>query len=299
MKRLTIFTPTYNRAYILPELYRSLKAQTNNDFIWLIVDDGSTDGTGELVKSWIAENVIDIKYYYQENGGKMKAHNFGVQMTETEMFVCVDSDDWIACDSVEKIVAEFDKSDVGKKNELCGIVAYRGKKLNEVIGTEFPANISYDTLSGLYKKGFKGDTVLIFKTDIIRQYPFPIIENEKFITEAYVYDQIDRKYKWHLFPSIITICQYNTDGLTLNLLKYNFKNPCGYVSYFIQKGNFSTSIIETAKAYIRANAFRHMTRGVVLPVMVKYSVIYKITRPFGWILYLRKKFLYRKTRIKV
>ena len=99
-KRITVFTPTYNRKYILPKLYDSLCCQERKDFLWLIVDDGSTDGTEELVRQWMSDSVLDIEYHYQENRGKMAAHNEGVRLCTTELFVCVDSDDLLASPSV-------------------------------------------------------------------------------------------------------------------------------------------------------------------------------------------------------
>src|SRR5699024_7599204 len=111
---LTIFTPTYNRAYILPKLYNSLVEQSNKDFVWLIVDDGSTDNTKKLVFTWIRENKISIKYYYQKNQGKSIAHNKGVKETDTELFSCVDSDDYLTKDCVEVVMNTWNNNT--KKN---------------------------------------------------------------------------------------------------------------------------------------------------------------------------------------
>ena len=290
--KLTIFTPTYNRAYILPKLYVSLKSQTNLGFEWVIVDDGSSDNTEDLVKGWIEKNKIEIRYIYQSNGGKMKAHNKGVEETTTELFFCVDSDDWLVNDAVEKILNEWNSISEEDKTELSGIVAYRGKDSNNSIGNAFPKGVKKDSLNGLYKKGFSGDTSLIFRTKVIRRYRFPIIGNEKFITEAYVYNQVDREYKMWVMPTVLTVCEYRMDGLTQNLLKNTFNNPCGYVAYFLQQGNYTSSLLDTFKAYIRANSFRRYTKGVEMPVEADHKFIYVISRPFGWILFIYKKRLY-------
>ena len=230
-KALTIFTPTYNRAYILPQLYDSLTKQTNRNFEWLIVDDGSSDNTEEIVNAWVSENLIQIRYIKQENGGKMKAHNTGAQNTDCELFFCVDSDDYIVETAVDTILNKWGSLNADEKKSLAGMVGYRGISTNTPIGHEFPVNVERDSLGGFYKKGLTGDTSLIFRTDIIKQFPFPIIANEKFITEAYVYDQIDRTYQLYAIPKILTICEYRDDGLTQNLFKVTFHNPCGYVAY--------------------------------------------------------------------
>ena len=191
MKKITVFTPTYNRAYILPKLYESLKKQTVSDFIWLIVDDGSSDDTKSLVDTWKNEKQVDIVYIYQQNAGKMSAHNCGVIECKTELFMCIDSDDWIVNDSIESILMEWEILPYKEKEAICGIVAYRGVDTDKTIGNEFPLGTEKSTLSGLYSNGFRGDTTLIFKSNVIKQYLFPIIGNEKFITEAYIYEQID------------------------------------------------------------------------------------------------------------
>ena len=121
MTLITIFTPTYNRAYTLHKLYGSLKRQTDKDFIWLIVDDGSSDGTKEIVSRWEHENIVPIKYIYQENAGKMQAHNLGTVLAESELFLCVDSDDYLEDDAISKIRAAWK----GQSNEVCGIIAQK------------------------------------------------------------------------------------------------------------------------------------------------------------------------------
>lgn len=95
MKKITVFTPTYNRAYTLSKCYKSLKQQTCKDFVWLIIDDGSTDNTQELVEEWITENEIEIQYHYQKNQGMHGAHNTAYELIETELNVCIDSDDYM------------------------------------------------------------------------------------------------------------------------------------------------------------------------------------------------------------
>ncbi len=285
---LTIFTPTYNRAYILSQLYDSLIGQTVKYFEWLIVDDGSVDETENLVASWIESGQITIRYIKQANGGKMRAHNRGVVETNTELFLCVDSDDWLPKNAVEMILNHWQYSSCKDDEHCCGMVAYRGKNDVEPIGNVFPHSIETATLSGLYQQGFRGDTSLIFKTSVIRQYPFPIIGNEKFITEAYVYDQIDLKYSLQLLREIIIVCEYREDGLTQNLTAVSFRNPCGYSAYFIQKGNLASAYHAKFAFYIRANCFRKETRKVVMPLQANNLLLYNLAYPFGLMLRIKK-----------
>lgn len=290
MKSITIFTPAYNRAYILPELYQSLVRQTSQDFEWLIVDDGSSDNTEELVASWINEKKIDIRYFKQTNAGKMAAHNRGAELCASPLFVCIDSDDFLADDAVETILhcKEFIIRD-----NIAGIIAYKGSNIETPIGNDFPTKLSTFTLSGLYSIGFKGDTTLVFKTEVIKKYPFPIINNEKFITEAYIYDQIDIDYTYYLVPKVLTICEYRSDGLTLNGMKLVFNNPGGWALYCCQKGNFSNKLKTQFNKYAWAISYMLMKHDADFKLYPCHKLVYYLAFPYGTLLYLRRIFKYR------
>lgn len=224
---LIVFTPSYNRAHTLPNLYESLKRQTSKDFEWLIVDDGSVDNTRQLVETWITENIIPIRYEYQQNAGKMAAHNRGVELAETELFVCIDSDDFMSDDAVESIVNKW--KSVRNNETLAGIIAYRSIMQPDGeyrVVCKFPHQ-GYDKLYMLYRKGFRGDTTLVFRTEAIRPIPFPIFEGEKFIPETIMYDQLDLKYDWALLDKALTLCEYMPDGYTQNSKDLYNRNPKG------------------------------------------------------------------------
>lgn len=228
MKNLvTIFTPTYNRGYTLSKLYNSLLDQTNKNFTWLIVDDGSTDNTKELVDKWIEEDKIKIEYIKQENQGKHIAHNTGVDNCKTELFFCIDSDDYLLENAVEDILKCRDKI---SGNNVSGIVSLKITKSGQAVGTEMPHGIEYGSLSDLYEKyRFKGDTALVFKTSILKKYKFPKIDGEKFVGEEYIYCQIDEKYKLYVSPYKYYVCEYLEDGYTTNMFKIIANNPKGYM----------------------------------------------------------------------
>lgn len=287
MKKLTIFTPTYNRAYILGKLYESLINQTCKEFIWLIVDDGSKDNTKELVTGWIKENKIEIKYIFQTNGGKMRAHNTGVKNCETELFLCVDSDDYIVENAVDIILKVSDK--LLDRDDLSAIVGYKGLSDIKVIGNEFPNNIKESALNDLYRKGFKGDTSLIFKTEVLKNYLFPEIEGEKFITENYIYSQIDEKYKMLLLPKIIIVCNYLDDGYTKNAIKLILNNPIGSMMAYNQTIKLSKGLKEKAKAVIRYTGFGNLAKQKNLYKNCNAKLLYILLHPLSMIYYLKKK----------
>jgi glycosyltransferase involved in cell wall biosynthesis len=123
MMKLTIFTPTHNRATLLPRLYESLKKQTDKNFEWLIIDDGSNDDTPQVVSRFTAENAIEIRYYFQKNHGKHTAINNGVSKTENPAFFIVDSDDMLSENAVAVIREKFEK--IKDNDEIAGIACGR------------------------------------------------------------------------------------------------------------------------------------------------------------------------------
>ena len=158
MKTLTVFTPTYNRAYCLHQCYNSLVKQTNNNFIWLIIDDGSSDNTKNLVESWIAENKIDIHYHYQDNQGMHGAHNTAYKIIKTELSVCIDSDDFMPDDAVDQIIEFWSQSN--KDKNIAGFIGLDYFKDGKIIGDEIPMIYSnriekgVDFLLTLYSLGY-------------------------------------------------------------------------------------------------------------------------------------------------
>lgn len=233
-KLITVFTPTYNRKSLIPHLYKSLCEQDCQDFVWLVVDDGSSDGTEELLRCWMAEGKVDIRYYYQQNAGKMQAHNRGVELCETEYFVCIDSDDYLSSPTVIRDTLAFlaDNKDVLSRDDVSGVVSYR-KMLSGPQG-QFPEGVKLATLTELANAGFNGETTLMFKTSVIRRFRFPLVEGEKFMTEDFIYDQMDEQYKMLVFPYYSQDCEYQADGFTRNGWEVLFKNPKSYRIYYNQ-----------------------------------------------------------------
>ena len=244
---LTIFTPTYNRVYTLPKLYESLCSQTCKEFVWSIVDDGSSDNTEELVHKWIQEAIIPITYHKQPNGGKMRAHNYGVRMCTTSLFVCVDSDDFVPDSFVESVKKYWPQ--IYQKDALAGIIAYKSIKNEDGtfrVTCHFPFK-GIGSFKKLYKNGFSGETTLVFKTDIIKRFPFLEVEGEKFSTEAYAYDQIEQHYEYLLVDEAWILCTYMQDGYTENERALYTNNPKGWAIYCNQRAKFTNTYLSKEK----------------------------------------------------
>jgi glycosyltransferase involved in cell wall biosynthesis len=228
-KMLTVFTPTYNRAYCLENCYRSLVRQTCKDFIWLIIDDGSTDHTKELVEKWLKENLVEIQYVWQENQGMHGAHNKAYELINTELNVCIDSDDYMPDDAVEKITRFWREHG---NDQVSGLIGLDTDTKNKVIGTKLPEHIGHSTLFDLYyKHGVSGDKKLVYRTVLTKKYPYPVYQNERYVGLAYKYYMLDKQYEMLLMNETICCVEYLSDGSSLNMLRQYRKNPRGFAFY--------------------------------------------------------------------
>lgn len=259
MVTLTVFTPTYNRGYVLHQCYESLRKQTSKDFKWLIVDDGSNDNTKELVDGWIKdENEFEIKYVYKKNGGMHTAHNKAYELIDTELNVCIDSDDFMPDNAVEIITSFWKKN----SNEMySGIIALDRYKNGEIIGSELPSKKS-TTLSGFYDNGGKGDKKLIYRTEVIKKYPpYPAFEGEKFVPLDYKYLLADKEYELLILNEPVCTVEYMEDGSSMNMFRQYYKNPRGFA--FMRKvhmkydktfkGRFKNSIHYVSSSILMKN----------------------------------------------
>ncbi|MCM3665227.1 glycosyltransferase family 2 protein [Mesobacillus subterraneus] len=229
MKVLTVFTPTFNRAYCLHQCYESLVRQTCKDFVWLIIDDGSTDNTKELVDKWKKTNLIEIEYIWQENQGMHGAHNTAYDSIKTELNVCIDSDDYMPDDAVHKIITMW--KIFGSEN-VSGIIGLDSYTDGKVIGTNLPSVPMTSTLFDLYHKyGVTGDKKLVYRTELTKRFPYPIFENEKYVGLAYKYHMLDRDYEMLLMNEVLCCVEYLQDGSSLNMLGQYRKNPKGFAFY--------------------------------------------------------------------
>ncbi|MCL1982888.1 MAG: glycosyltransferase family 2 protein [Clostridiales bacterium] len=235
---ITIMTPSYNRAYILPKLYDSLCEQTKKDFEWVIIDDGSYDDTGELVKKWVESNkLFEIIYRKRENGGKHRAINDAVKIARYEWFFIVDSDDFITANAVERI-HEWIKT-IKNDKSFAGVSGLRGYINSENIVGEYPIEVQYEnyidaTNLQRTKYHLQGDKAEIYRTDILKRYPFPEFEGENFLSEGVVWDKIAHDgYKLRWFNEIIYKCEYIEDGLTKSGSRLFVDNFEGFTNYIL------------------------------------------------------------------
>ena len=228
--RITVFTPAYNRGYIIEKLFRSLQRQTYTDFEWIVVDDGSTDDTQAKMEAFQAENhQFPIRYFRVSNGGKHRAINLGVREAHGELFYIVDSDDHLP-DNALALIDKYEKSiPDDQKNTFGGVCGIKSFDTSTPIGTSFEGDTLDITVLERDAYHITGDKAEVIYTDIMRQFPFPEIEGEKFITEIAVWYKIAAAgYKLRFFNEVTMICNYLPDGLTARGKELFIKNPKGW-----------------------------------------------------------------------
>lgn len=210
---LTIITPTFNRASNLKRLYESLNAQSTKQFVWLIVDDGSTDDTETVIRMFIEEDRIEIRYLKRENGGKHRALNMGIATIETELTFIVDSDDYLPEDAVEIILSYHDK--YRNTPNLCGYSFLRFFEDGSVNTAYFKRDEEIASYRDIrINGGIGGDKAEVFYTEILRRFPFPEYDGEKFLPEDLVWMQMSGPYQMVHINKCIYIGEYLEDGLT-------------------------------------------------------------------------------------
>lgn len=283
MKAITVFTPSYNRSYTLPKLYESLLRQTSQDFEWLIVDDGSTDNTEELVRKWTQESPFKISYFKQKNKGMLGAHNTAYDNIRTELNVCIDSDDYMPDNAIEIILTYWTKY---SQPHIAGILGLDSDVRGEIMGIQFdtsPSEVKFTDLKNKY--GDIGDKKFVYRTEIINQYPrFPEYETEKFPAAGLLYRKIDKAYSLLGINEVLCIVEYMEDGNSKNKIKQYIKNPNAFADYRIERMRIAETSIDRFKNAVHYVSSKLIAKKSVIDKKTPYKLLVFLAIPFGWIL---------------
>jgi glycosyltransferase involved in cell wall biosynthesis len=276
MPTLTIFTPAYNRAHLLPRLYESLCRQTCKDFCWLIIDDGSQDNTHDIVMGWISEGRIPIRYEHKENGGMHTAHNLAYQLIGTELNTCIDSDDFMPDDAVELITTFW--KDHGS-NSVAGIVGLDVTANGQIIGSTFPEAKDRVTLTDFYHFGGRGDKKLVYRTALMKALPkYPEFEGEKYVGLGYKYLLADLQQPLLTLNKPLVVVEYQPDGSSNTMWQQYGRHPQGFAFLRRETMNHHPYFKERFKAaihhissclYLHRNPFRDSPK----PIMTAFAII--------------------------
>lgn len=273
----------------MPRTYESLLQQDCKEFIWLIVDDGSQDNTANLIKQWQSkDNGFEIRYIYKENGGMHTAHNTAYEHIDTELNTCIDSDDKLAPGAVRKILEKWEQI---RDQGYAGIIGLDADFNGNVIGSGFPTGMTETSVVGYYAAGGSGDKKLVYRTDVINQYPaYPVFEGEKYVSLSYKYRLIDQTYKMAVLDEILCNVEYQPDGSSNTMWRQYLRNPNGFafwrkvcMQYPTSKKRLlvdcihycSSSIIAKNKHYIRESPKKLLTVLCTPPGWVLTAVVQK------------------------
>ncbi|MDO4957107.1 MAG: glycosyltransferase family A protein [Bacteroidales bacterium] len=280
---ITVFTPTYNRAYILPKLFESLCKQTCKDFEWVVVDDGSKDDTKQLFDTWIPESDLKITYIQQPNGGKHRAINKGVAHAAGELFFIVDSDDQLPQTSIERILYHYEGIKGNPRfGGLSGLDAYF---TGEIVGnTPSFGTIDCSCFDIRYKYRIKGDMAEVFLTKVLKEFPFPEIPGERFCPEVLIWNRIALKYELRYFSEPIYLCDYLPDGLTAAITRVRMQSPVASCYTYQELTKAPIPFLYKLRASINYWRFYFCKSDNKKPGI---NAIWYITKPLGYIMHHR------------
>lgn len=228
-KPITVVTTTFNRAYCLHQVYESLCEQDPNLFVWLVVDDGSTDNTRDLIAKYSTEERIEIRYVYQPNGGMHSARNLGYREVATELNVMIDSDDWLVPGALTEAVG-FWRSHATDSH--AGMITLNVDPSGRIVGSAMPVGVSESTVGDFFgKHRGRGDKKLIYRSDLSRQYPYPEFEGETFFPASYKFRLIDRTHSMLVADLPVCVVDYNEDSMSRRKVDQYFESPRGFAEY--------------------------------------------------------------------
>jgi glycosyltransferase involved in cell wall biosynthesis len=286
---LTILTPTFNRAHTLTNCFASLISQTNHNFQWIIIDDGSTDDTRALVNQFIKEADFSIIYEYKKNGGKHTALNVGIKRTDTELIIILDSDDVLTPNAVEVVFKEWNQF---RSDKLCGMSFLKANLDYLVIGDCFPQDyLIASYIDVRINMGVSGDKAEVFVTNILKEFTFPEFEGERFLGEGIVWARMARKYTMVHINKIIYMAEYLDDGLSSSVIQRSISSPLGGMALSKELLNSNVSLFFKMKKIIL-----YCSYGLFGNKSIKFmwndcghKILFCMALPIGYIVYIKRK----------
>lgn len=284
---ITILTPTYNRASLLPRLFDSLLRQTNKDFEWIVVDDGSTDDTREVVANLKEKcgGAFPMDYVYKANGGKHMAINIGAERARGELLFIADSDDLLTDDALETV--ENSWHDISDDKSFAGIAGLDiAMDTREVIGSGLPQeHIDCNAIDIRYRHHVTGDMKEVFRTEVLREFPFPEFAGERFCPEQLVWFRMARRYRLRYINKPIYIADYQPDGITAGITRARMRNPSASMLTYAELTECPVPFLVKVKAAINFWRFWHCRTAT--SVVPRVALRWHWLRPLGWMMHVR------------
>lgn len=289
-KLITVFTPTYNRAGLLHRVYESLVRQTNQQFKWLVIDDGSTDGTRTVVEGFIQENKIEIAYVYKENGGLHSGYNAAIARLDTELSVCIDSDDWLPDDAIERILKVWAAR---KADDIAGLIGLDYAANGKLIGDHLTDGAIINPIDLLASKTNRGDKKYVVRTDCYKKVaPMPEFQGEKNFNPHYMILKLSADYRFVAVDAPLCIVDYQPDGMTANQYKQYLNSPKSFAELrrvIMALPNVPIKyLLKTVIHYCSSSQLAHNRNYIKESPKPLLTVL---CTPLGWLLtlYIKKK----------
>lgn len=284
---ITILTPTYNRASLLPRLFDSLLRQTNKAFEWIVVDDGSTDDTREVVANLKEKcgGAFPMGYVYKANGGKHMAINIGAERARGELLFIADSDDLLTDDALETVANSW--HDISDDKSFAGIAGLDiTMDTREVIGSGLPQeHIDCNAIDIRYRHHVTGDMKEVFRTEVLREFPFPEFTGERFCPEQLVWFRMARRYRLRYINKPIYIADYQPDGITAGITRARMRNPSASMLTYAELTECPVPFLVKVKAAINFWRFWHCRTAT--SVVPRVALRWYWLRPLGWMMHVR------------
>jgi glycosyltransferase involved in cell wall biosynthesis len=292
----TVFTPTFNRAQTLPRVYESLKGQTFTDFEWLVVDDGSTDGTRDLIKHWLSEAPFGVRYFYQPNRGKHVADNLSVREALGRFHATLDSDDWYVPNALETFLAVWETIDPAERERFVGVVGLCAAPSGAIIGSPFPTDPLDTTYSEAHSRHrVVGDKAGMGRVDVVRRFLHPVIPNERLIMESIQYQRIGRDYRIRCVNKILMVKDYQPGGLSARTREGLKQNPRTAKRFFRQKLDESSNLAQRARFHAQHTRYS-LHAGAPLESLreTPSKPLWTLTLPLSILLWVRDHLMHRR-----
>lgn len=284
---ITIFTPTYNRAHLLPRVFNSLLQQVSKDFEWVVVDDGSSDNTEVLFPDFKNKADFPIQYFKQKNGGKHRAINKGVSMANGDFIIILDTDDFLSPEAVSFVK---EKTQNLTTKDTAGIAGRRIYQDGKITGSNNFDFIHCTSLDIRYKYHVTGDLVEVFKTEVLKEFPFPEIEEERFCPEALVWNRIAQKYPLDFYNQGFYVTEYLPGGLTEKIVRIRMTSPIASMIHYAELASYQIPFKEKIKASINFWRFSFNSKmGFGSKLKQTNPLMSFFTLPIGLLMYINDK----------
>ncbi len=293
---LTVCTPTYNRAQYLTRLFLSLKEQRFRNFEWIVIDDGSTDNTADVVHSFIKDADFRLLYFYQANAGKHIALNRALDVAAGQLFFIIDSDDYCVPDGLNLLSEEW--FSISHRSDICGMTFLNRFPSGAIVGSEFPFDHHIAKLPAFYEKyQIRGDKCNAIRTDIFRAFKFPETQ-ERFCPESLIWNRMAEKYNTLFVNKAVNVVEYLRDGLSANMIRIRANSPINTMLFYEEYFLGNRSLILKMKSMI--NYFRFSFHGKRLRVAILSHPLVAMTVFFPAIVaFMLDCFRMKKTRNEI